>query len=67
MRHRFTSDAGFGLATILVTVGCLLTGGAAATGAVVTVLKSYGPQDSKAVQHGPKTVVPPEQVLNYGG
>ena len=67
MLDRLKSDAGFGVATFLLAVGCVLVGGGAAAGAVAQVLKSYGPQDNHAVQTGPKDLVPPQDVLTYGG
>lgn len=67
MLDRLKSDAGFGVASLLIIVGCVVVGGGAATGAAVSVLNSYGPKDSHAVQTGPKDVVPPQDVLTYGG
>jgi hypothetical protein len=67
MFDRVKSDAGVGVATFLIAVGCVLVGGGAAAGAVVSVINNYGPQDNHAVQTGPKTVVPPDEVLSYGG
>jgi hypothetical protein len=67
MLSRMKVDAGLGLATLLIAVGSILAGGAAAAGAVVAVINSYGPADHKAVQNGPKDLVPPDQILSYGG
>jgi hypothetical protein len=67
MLDRLKSDAGFGVASFLMVVGCVLVGGGAATGAAFSVINNYGPKDGHAVQTGPKDLVPPDQVLTYGG
>jgi hypothetical protein len=64
---RLRSDSGFAAAALLIGVGSVLAGGAAATAAVITVVKSYGPGDAAATQDGPKDVLPPDEVLTYGG
>jgi hypothetical protein len=67
MLSRLKSDAGVGAATFLLAVGCLIVGGGAAAGAVGVVISKYGPGDGGAVQNGPKDLVPPDQLLDYGG
>lgn len=67
MLSRMRSDAGLGLMALVIAAGSVLAGGAAATGAVIAVINTYGPNDQGAIQNGPQNVVPPEQVLSYGG
>lgn len=64
---RFKSDTGQAVTALLIGVGSLFVGTAAAVGAVVAVVSHYGPQDQNALQNGPKNVLPPDQVLSYGG
>ncbi|GAB3598746.1 hypothetical protein GCM10027446_29700 [Angustibacter peucedani] len=64
---RLKSDSGIAVAAVVMGVGSLLAGGAAATAAIVAVVDNYGPQDSTAVQDGPKDVLQPDDVLSYGG
>jgi hypothetical protein len=60
------SERGEVSAAVVLVLSVLLGGGAAAA-AVATVVSTQGPGDSAAVQSGPKDVLPPEQVINYGG
>lgn len=64
---RVKSDSGIALTAVIMAVGSLFVGTAAAVGAVVAVVDSYGPQDSGALQNGPKDVLQPGDVLSYGG
>ena len=64
---RLKSDAGLALTALVIGVGSLFVGTAAAVTAVVAVINSYGPGDSGAVQNGPKDVLPPDAILTYGG
>lgn len=50
-----------------VTLLSVVLGGGAAAAAVVTVVTTQGPQDSNAIQTGPKDILPPEQIIPYGG
>jgi hypothetical protein len=67
MLSRLRSDAGVGVVAFLIALGSLLVGGAAAAGAVGTVIQKYGPADGNAVQNGPKQPLPPGELLGYGG
>ncbi len=51
----------------VVTLLSLILGVGAATGAVLAVVNANGPQDSRAVQSGPKDVLPPADLIPYGG
>jgi hypothetical protein len=64
---RLRSDSGFALTALIIGVGSVLAGGAAAAVAIASVIHSYGPHDSNARQHGYKEIRPPEAILSYGG
>lgn len=66
-RALLSGDRGVVTTTIALTVGGLLLGGATAVGAVLAVVDAYGPQDETALVDGSQDVLPPEDILNYGG
>jgi hypothetical protein len=53
-----------GLILLLVS---LLAGLGMAFAAAATIVASNGPQDETALVEGEQAVLPPEQLLNYGG
>ena len=53
-------------ALILLAVS-LLAGLGMAFAAASTIVSSNGPQDSTAVVEGQQTIIPPGELLNYGG
>lgn len=66
-RFRATSDRGEVATAAVLTIAGIVLGGVAAVGAAVAVVSEYGPGDGTAVQDGPKDVLPPDQILTYGG
>ncbi|KQZ88028.1 hypothetical protein ASD62_00515 [Phycicoccus sp. Root563] len=50
-----------------ITLLSVVIGGGAATAAVFGVISANGPKDSTAIVDGKKDIVPPEDLLNYGG
>lgn len=50
-----------------VTLLSVVLGGGAAAAAVVTVVNANAPDDSVAVQTGPKDVLPAQKLIPYGG
>ena len=52
---------------LLVGVICVLLGGGAAAAAVTAVVTASGPNDSRAVETGPKQPVDPNAIIHYGG
>ncbi|MEO5982721.1 MAG: hypothetical protein ABIQ13_10445 [Pedococcus sp.] len=50
-----------------VTLLSVVLGGGAAAAAVVTVINTSAPDDSVAVQTGPKDIVDPQTLIPYGG
>jgi hypothetical protein len=55
------------LSALLIAVASLVAGGAIAASAVNAVVTSSAPDDSSAVQTGPKELVEPSELINYGG
>ncbi|GGN05029.1 hypothetical protein GCM10009721_35610 [Terrabacter tumescens] len=51
----------------IIGVICVVLGGGAAAVAVTTVVSTSGPNDSRAVETGPRSPVEPSQVIQYGG
>lgn len=50
-----------------ITILSVVLGGGAATAAVFGALSANGPKDGTAVVKGQQDIVPPEDILNYGG
>ncbi|ADU48172.1 hypothetical protein [Intrasporangium calvum] len=55
------------LSAVLIALASLVAGGAIAAAAVNQVVTSSAPNDSSAVQTGPKELVEPSELINYGG
>ncbi len=55
------------VSTAVVVLLSLLLGTGAAAAAVVGVVNSAAPNDSRAVETGPAEVLPAESLLDYGG
>jgi hypothetical protein len=53
--------------SVVIAVLSLVLGGGAAVAAVAAVVSSTAPNDSRAVQTGPKEPVDPAKVITYGG
>lgn len=63
-----TDDGGRSRRSGLILLGVsLLAGLGMAFAAASTIVSSNGPQDSTAVVEGQQTIIPAEQLLNYGG
>lgn len=60
-------DAGFVKPLLAVALLSMALGGGAAVVAVSSVVNSYGADDQTAVQTGLKDIVPPDQIISYGG
>lgn len=67
MSLRRRKDAGFVTPTLAVALLSMVLGGGAAVAAVSSVVNSYGADDQGAVQTGLKDIVPPDQIVSYGG
>lgn len=52
---------------VAVTLLSIVLGGGAAAAAVAAIVSSQGPGDSQAIQSGPKDLVDPSTVIQYGG
>ncbi len=50
-----------------ITLLSVVLGGGAAAAAIASVVSSSAPNDTNAVQTGPKDLVNPDQYLGYGG
>ncbi|WP_406831030.1 hypothetical protein ABEG17_18825 [Pedococcus sp. KACC 23699] len=50
-----------------ITILSVVLGGGAATAAVFSVIGASGPKDGAAIVDGKKDIVPPQDLLNYGG
>lgn len=62
--HSASGSRRSGLILLLVS---LFAGLGMALAAAATIISTNGPQDASAVVDGQQTVVPAEQLLNYGG
>jgi hypothetical protein len=63
-----TTDGGRSRRSGLILLGVsLLAGLGMAFAAASTIVSSNGPQDSTAVVEGQQTIIPAEELLNYGG
>lgn len=50
-----------------VTLLSVVIGGGAATAAVFGIVSANGPKDSTAIVNGKQDLVPPGELINYGG
>jgi hypothetical protein len=64
--HR-RDDVGFVTPMLAIALLSMVLGGGAAVVAVSSVVNSYGADDKAAVQTGLKDIVPPDQIISYGG
>jgi hypothetical protein len=63
-----TTDGGPSRRSGLILLGVsLLAGLGMAFAAASTIVSSNGPQDSTAVVEGQQSIIPPGELLNYGG
>jgi hypothetical protein len=63
-----TVESGRSRRTGLIVLGVsLLAGLGMAFAAASTIVSSNGPQDAVAVVDGQQTIIPAEELLNYGG
>lgn len=63
-----TTDGGRSRRSGLILLGVsLLAGLGMAFAAASTIVSSNGPQDSTAVVEGQQSIIPPGDLLNYGG
>ncbi len=67
MSLRRRDDAGLVTPMLAVALLSMVLGGGAAVLAVSSVVSSYGADDTTAVQTGLKDIVPPDQIISYGG
>lgn len=67
MSLRRRDDTGFVTPLLAVALLSMVLGGGAAVVAVSSVVNSYGADDQTAVQTGLKDIVPPDQIISYGG
>jgi hypothetical protein len=67
MRFFRRSERGEVNTALAVTLLSVALGGGAATAAAVAVVNGSAPDDTTAIQQGPKDIVPPETLIPYGG
>ena len=64
LRH---DERGVVTSAAAITILSVVLGGGAATAAVFGVIGASGPKDSTAIVDGKKDIVPPGDLLKYGG